>query len=117
MPIYPKTGYTVTGYTPTYRVKPANKEQLIALRDVLLEWKDENAAMAVDNVIDILSRAADPRTPIEAVRKESHLPMIQKMIDMGTLDANGNILPYKPSKVVGGSWDNHEVHSWTVDGE
>ena len=50
----------MNGWTPTERVKPATKEQLIALRDLLLSHNDKHAAAAVDNVIDILSRAANP---------------------------------------------------------
>lgn len=45
-----------TGYTQTECTKPATKPQLVALRDLLLEYGDKNAAAAVDNVIDILGQ-------------------------------------------------------------
>jgi hypothetical protein len=47
-----------TGYTKTEYAKPATKAQLVALRDLLLEYGDKNAAAAVDNVIDILGQKA-----------------------------------------------------------
>ena len=47
-----------TGYIQTETVNPATYIQLVALRDLLLSYKDTNAAAAVDNVIDILSQKA-----------------------------------------------------------
>jgi len=80
----------MNGWTPRQEVKPANKAQLEALRDLLIRHKDYNAACAVDNVIDILSHVAasepisetaelvavyqsqyDPRTPAQVEQDEA----------------------------------------------
>lgn len=76
-----------TGWTPTETVKPADKASLIALRDLLLEWKDTNAAAAVDNVIDILSLKAGSQ-PVEKSRS-------QMLIEAGVVNSDGSLKPYK----------------------
>jgi hypothetical protein len=57
--------YPVTGYTPPVTVQPATHAQLIALRDLLLEHGDTNAAAAADNLIDILCHVANTAENVE----------------------------------------------------
>lgn len=72
-----------TGYTPAYRPRPATKEQLVALRDLLLSHGDKHAAAAVDNVIDILTVAAsDPRTPAEIDADERDADWHEQVADL-----------------------------------
>ena len=70
------------GWTPTEAVQPANKAQLIALRDLLLLHNDKNAADAVDNVIDILSIAASKSDDWDF----TPIPKDMPIIDMNTID-------------------------------
>lgn len=77
-----------TGYTQTEYVKPATKPQLVALRDLLLEYGDKNAAGAVDNVIDILGQVASQELSTNFIENWDFTPLPRNMpdIDFGTID-------------------------------
>lgn len=65
--------YCCTGWTPTVKVKPASKEQLIALRDLLLEEGHKNAAAALDNAIDLIVNrnvGESPSLPEQIIAEE-----------------------------------------------
>jgi len=50
----------MNGYTyPEQPVKPATKEQLRKLCDLLLEWGYKEGAIALDNAIDVIQAEAD----------------------------------------------------------
>lgn len=92
--------------------------------DSLLELKDAVAekysSEPVRNCDIRFNAALNGGVRVSITRNANgHLPSIQRGIDDGTLDKNGNILPYSSFKkeVSGGSWDDHEIHSYTVDGE
>jgi len=82
-----------------------------------------NEAQQIERVIDATLHAEDSRFKklggyVKPTRNANgHTDTIQTAIDKGQLDANGHMLPYKATGRVGGSWDNHEVHSYTADGE
>ena len=48
--------FPYTGYTKTETPKPTKKENLIALRDYLLENGMKESAAAVDNAIDVIAK-------------------------------------------------------------
>jgi hypothetical protein len=123
------------GWMPT-QVQPATKEQLVALRDLLLSHGDKSAAAAVDNVIDILSRVANrtdaviPTAEKVEVRSNPALQadvrhearqMAHTLTDRNPTAAeialdNGKLRPYV-SNLRHAVADNHEFHSYTWDGE
>lgn len=72
----------MNGWTPTTKVEPATKAQLIALRDLLLSHGDKNAASAVDNVIDLLTIAATKSNDWDFTPIPEDMPII----DMNTID-------------------------------
>lgn len=63
--------------------KPATKEQLIALRDVLLAWKDKDTAAAVDNVVDLLGNSIviELDDPLKAVTRYATCPQCKTGYD------------------------------------
>lgn len=78
-----------TGYTQPEYVKPANKQQLVALRDLLLGHGDKNAAAAVDNVIDILGQKAG-----EITQSQEPVSNHDLLVRSGVVNADGSLKPY-----------------------
>lgn len=71
-----------TGYTYVTDVKPANRASLFALRDLLLEMKQSEAAHAVENAINAVSEAT---AQLHAVEQASALEAVDEQAEI--LDA------------------------------
>lgn len=54
-----------TGYTYIQEVKPATKQQLVELGKLMLELGNKDAALAIENVIDLISQRAKELTDQE----------------------------------------------------
>lgn len=106
------------------RVKSENKaEQKRQAAEILTdaEWLDY-----LDDGVDIDAfcqtvQVAQFATDAAANLKEKHEKNCRrrelKKMQSIALDENGNIRPYKIGAVTGASWDDHQIHSYTVDGE
>ena len=110
----------MNGWTPTTKVQPATQAQLIALRDLLLSHGDKNAADAVDNVIDILTIAASE--PVSNFVRASNPALnsgvrfvVKPYVGRTTNNPMPELKPYT-SNSRHAIADDHESHSWTVDG-
>lgn len=72
--------YMYNGWTPTVYVKPASKDQLLALRDLCLQndtAEYRSAAQAIENAIELISIAAHADDAHDARERERDIESLR----------------------------------------